>query len=167
MAEPISEGNIAVGPIIRPSCKTIRNNNTSLMSRVEPDLCSTFNRLLNSFFSFCQAGDTGEMASSTPYMWNKLGLGVAAAYASLGTASFLNPTFVSQQLGFRSLIGNAQDDATGLLAFIGARDLSFSIAIIALSRAGRYREMGIVISSTMLFCVVDLFIMGRNGKWAE
>lgn len=107
------------------------------------------------------------MTLSTPSAWKNLGLGVAAAYASLGTASFINPTFVSKQLGFRSLISNAQDDATGLLAFIGARDLSFSIAIIALSRAGKYQEMGTIISSTMLFCVVDLFILWRNGKRAE
>lgn len=107
------------------------------------------------------------MASSTPSAWNNLGLGVAAAYASLGTASFLSPTFVCQQLGFRSLTGSAQDDTASVLAFIGARDLSFSIAIIALSRARRYQEMGTVISSTMLFCVVDLFVLWRNGKRAE
>lgn len=107
------------------------------------------------------------MASPVPSTWNTLGLGVAAAYASLGTASFLYPSFVAQQLGFRSLIRGAQDDAAGLLAFIGARDLSYSLAIVALSRAGRHREMGTVILSTMLFCAVDLGVLWRNGQLLE
>ena len=111
------------------------------------------------------------MASPTPATWNKLGLGVAATFAYLGTLSFSHPSFVAKELGFHSLFGDAADsiqrDAAGLIAFIGARDLSFSIAIVALSRAGRYREMGTVISSTMFFCAVDLIILWRNGYWLK
>lgn len=96
--------------------------------------------------------------------WNTVGLGVAATYAALGTASFLYPAFVAGQLGFRSITTAAQDDAAGLLAFVGGRDISVCVAIMALSRAGRHREMGTVILSTMLFCAVDLVVMWRNGQ---
>lgn len=107
------------------------------------------------------------MTSPASSTWNTLGLGVAATYATLGTASFLRPSLVAQQLGFRPIAAGAHDNTAGLLAFIGARDLSFSLAIVALSRAGRYREMGTVILSTMLFCAVDLGVMWRNGKPLE
>lgn len=107
------------------------------------------------------------MTSSDVSTWNRLGLGVAAAYASLGAMSFLRPAFVSEQFGLRSTDGDSHADAADLLALVGARDFGFFLALVALSRGKRYREMGIVILSTMPLCIVDLIIFWRNGRRAQ
>lgn len=107
------------------------------------------------------------MASLSPTTWNRLGLGVAATYTALGAAALVSPVAIASRAGFPDLVEKAKNDVAGVMASIGARDISFGIAITALSVTGRYREMGTVIMSTLFFGFADLFMLCRDGKTSE
>lgn len=110
----------------------------------------------------------------TPSTWNTLGLGVATCYATLGLSAALVPHRTAALLGFRVSGGPAgnpdgyDDNVPGMMAFIGARDLSIAAALFAFGGdGGGNREMGTLILSTMILCTVDVCVAWRNGKRLE
>lgn len=101
-------------------------------------------------------------------MWNTLGLGVAASFAALGAGAMAFPHLTADVFGLRALAeGSGRADVPAVISLIGARDLSIATALFALGRAGREKEMGTVILSTMLLCAVDVYVVWRNGKYRE
>lgn len=107
------------------------------------------------------------MASLSPSTYNRLGLGLAASFTTIGLACIAAPTLMASKIGFGSLNENASDEVRPVLGFIGARDLSFGVSIFALSRAGRFAEMGTVLLSTVVFSVWDVSVLWAKGLRAE
>ncbi len=112
--------------------------------------------------------------------WHVLGLSVAASYAGLGLLSYVIPqtsgrllfdvqASTPKQLDKRSdepRRENGTESAAVALALplLGARDLSISAALFALSWDGKPREMGTVILAGMILCVADVVtVWQRKG----
>lgn len=107
------------------------------------------------------------MAPINASTWNTLGLCVATTYATLGASTIFFPWLTAETLGFRSLLEHAKADVPGVMGFIGGRDLSIGLAIFVLGRAGRNREMGTLILSSMFLCAIDTYVFWANGKRFE
>lgn len=108
------------------------------------------------------------MISLEPTTWNTLGLGIATAATSLGLAAMLLPHQTSGMLGFRALGGaGGKSDVSGMMGFIGARDLSIAAALFIFGRDGSNREMGTLMLSSLFFCFVDVYIVWNNGRRLE
>ena len=98
-------------------------------------------------------------ATSDPFppLWRILGLSVAAGYAGLGSYAAFLPLTSSTQVGLRSGTSTADSDkniSTAML-WIGARDFSIAAALFAFYYQDKPAEMGTVILSGMILCVVD------------
>ncbi|OAA75942.1 hypothetical protein LEL_05626 [Akanthomyces lecanii RCEF 1005] len=59
------------------------------------------------------------------------------------------------------------DNWEAVAMLIGSRDLAIGIAILALSRAGKHDEMGIVMLSTLCASISDTQLAWRNRKYPE
>jgi hypothetical protein len=94
--------------------------------------------------------------------WTALGLGVAANYAVLGLAAFAAPQRTADLFGLDTAIAPA--DVSVAMSLVAVRDLSFGAATFALGRAGRTREMGTVILSSLIVCAWDIYVAWRKGK---
>ncbi|KAL1876842.1 hypothetical protein VTK73DRAFT_9144 [Phialemonium thermophilum] len=99
--------------------------------------------------------------------WTRLGFGVAASLATLGLTTFIAPQTSANILGFTQLVEHASSDVPGVMGFIGARDLSISLAIFLLGCRGKAPEMGTIILSCVVFCVVDIIIAWENARYVE
>lgn len=64
-----------------------------------------------------------------------------------------------------SMMRDSNREAVAML--IGGRDLAIGISILALSRAGKHTEMGIVMLSTLSTSISDTRLAWKNGKLPE
>jgi hypothetical protein len=124
-----------------------------------------------------------------PSTWHALGLGVAANWAILGLSAMTWPHHTAALFGCGPQQGSSSSssssrsaaakttpgsdnaaavDVPGLVTLMGCRDLTFSVALFALGYEGRTREMGtVILSSTVVVCAVDIYVVWRRHKMRE
>jgi hypothetical protein len=105
------------------------------------------------------------MASITPGTWNRLGLGVASMWTTLGLVSMLQPAWTLERFGVGAPATKRERTSVGLL--LGSRDLAIAAALFALGSAERSREAGAVIMGTMIICAADVYIAWRSRRYTE
>lgn len=111
---------------------------------------------------------------------NTIGLGVAALFAGLSVVGIADPRKVDDLFGIthESPLNTAEAgeataaasrtiDYTTLGTLISGRDLTIAVAIYCLGRAGRNKEMGTVILSTMCVIIPDIWLAWRNKRYPE
>ena len=112
--------------------------------------------------------------------WLNLGRVFAACLVAFGLACTFKPDMMGGffTVAFRSasedekrkgaaaaMMRNGNREAVAVL--IGGRDLAIGISILALSRAGKHDEMGIVMLSTLCASISDTRLAWRNRKYPE
>ncbi|OAR04874.1 hypothetical protein LLEC1_07111 [Akanthomyces lecanii] len=119
------------------------------------------------------------MPISTAHL-NVIGLGVAAMFAGLSVVSVASPRTVDDLFGVtrESRLSTAEAprasaaatrtvDYTTIGTLICGRDLTIAVAIYCLGRAGRSKEMGTVILSTLCVTIADIWLAWRNKRYLE
>lgn len=103
------------------------------------------------------------MSSISQTTWNSLGYTVAATWAGLGLTAMISPHRTAGFFCFHdALSGDGRGDVPHMMSLVGARDLSLALAMFALARAGRNRELGTLILSTMIVCAGDMYIVWKR-----
>lgn len=104
----------------------------------------------------------------SPSTWNRLGLGVAATWVALGCIGIFQPVHTAEIFGVTSRDSDTNETnyrAMGLL--LGSRDVAIAAALFILGRAGRNREMGAVILSTLIICATDIYLVRQSRRYQE
>ena len=103
------------------------------------------------------------MAAIQPSTWNHLGHAVATSWAGLGLLSILSPYRTAGLFCFHdSLSGDGRGDIPHAMSLVGARDLTLALAMFSLARAGRNRELGTLILSTLVICGADMYVVWKR-----
>ena len=103
-----------------------------------------------------------------PPLCRVLGLSVAAGYTSLGSYAAFAPVSSAKVFGLRAPESTpaTEERMSAALAWIGARDISIAVALLALDYQRNPKAMGTLILSSMILCLTDsYFIVKARRDW--
>ncbi|CAM1509808.1 Fc.00g001430.m01.CDS01 [Cosmosporella sp. VM-42] len=108
------------------------------------------------------------MALIAQSTWNTLGLGVAATWIALGVLGVSQPARAAELFGVPLATKESGHTSNiGIALILGSRDLTIGTALFALGRTGRYEEMGTVILTSMIICVIDVYLVWKTKRHLE
>ncbi|KAH7094833.1 hypothetical protein FB567DRAFT_511192 [Paraphoma chrysanthemicola] len=97
--------------------------------------------------------------------WRNVGLGLTTVFFGLGVFGLVNPTAGGKSLGVIPTTPEGHSINAKGMAFLGIRDVAVASTLFWFYSTGKNKEMGALISSWVLVCVVDTWIAanGPNG----
>ncbi|KAH6644860.1 hypothetical protein C7974DRAFT_371909 [Boeremia exigua] len=101
----------------------------------------------------------------SPSTWRHVGLGLTTAVFALGTLALISPTTAAGALGVEPTTPEGHDINRKSMVFLGIRDVAAASTLLWFYAEGKTREMGVLLSSWVLVCVVDTWVAaeGRRG----
>lgn len=97
--------------------------------------------------------------------WRLVGLGHTATVFALGTWCLVAPVSAAKPLGVDATIQDAHEVNQKGMTFLGVRDVAVASTLFWFGFNGKPKEMGVLMSSWVLVCVVDTWVAakGPNG----
>jgi hypothetical protein len=98
--------------------------------------------------------------------WRQVGLGFTTTIFALGTLALVSPKTAGQTLGVVPITPEALEINERSMTFLGVRDVAVASTLFWFYSEGKSREMGVLLSSWVLVCVVDTWVAMKGlGGW--
>ncbi|KAL3442290.1 hypothetical protein BJX65DRAFT_312980 [Aspergillus insuetus] len=96
--------------------------------------------------------------------WRLIGLGLATTVFSLGTLCLVAPSTAAEALGVIPTTPEGRDFAEKAMILVGIRDLAVAAAMFWLSRHGKDKELGVLLTVWTAVCAFDTCVTIQGPK---
>ena len=107
------------------------------------------------------------MTTSSPLLSHstrgRVGLGLSTVFLGLGTLSLFAPNAAADALNVRPTTPEGQTITKKAMGFLGVRDVAVAGSLLWFYRGNQLKEMGVLMSSWTLVCVVDTYIAAQDA----
>jgi len=116
----------------------------------------------------CRANMVFPNSLLSPSAWHNLGLGLAGLNLSLGIFALSSPAGASKTMGIQPSTPEGNKINAKSMMFLGIRDAAAAGTMLWFGLNGKGPEMGALITSWTLVCVVDVWIASKGfSGWTD
>ena len=96
--------------------------------------------------------------------WRHVGLGLTTVVFALGALAIVSPTTAAKSLGVVPTTPEGHEINEKSMTFLGIRDVAAASTLFWFYSEGKSKEMGALLSSWVLVCVVDTWVATKTSN---